>query len=125
MKLQGLIPVLSCQEIEPVLEFYQQAFRYIIINKTLSDNQLVWVHLKSDNTYLMLQKRQGEIPDQVTEKDKIMLYYYTDDIEAQYHFMVAKGIEVSPISVTDYKMKEFFLYDPAGNKLAVGQRMTD
>lgn len=121
MKFQGLIPVLRCEHIEQTLEFYQQALRYIIINKREADNGLEWVHLKSDNTFIMLTRQVNNKPDEITNKEKIMIYYYTDDVEAQKQYLQAKGFDSSPVIKTDFGMKEFFLKDPEGNTLAVGQ----
>ncbi|MCW9014946.1 MAG: hypothetical protein OQL06_14335 [Gammaproteobacteria bacterium] len=127
MKLHGLIPVLSCNHLQQTMEFYQQAFRYIVINKTESDAGLEWVHLKSDNTYIMLQQQADHTSanrnNSAEKKDNILLYYYTDDVEAQYQLMLARGMNPGDISLTEYGMKEFFLDDPEGNRLAVGQRM--
>lgn len=121
MKFQGLIPVLRCEHIEQTLNFYQQALRYIIINKREGDSGLEWVHLKSDNTFIMLTRQINDKPDEITKKEKIMIYYYTDDVEAQKQFLQAKGFDSSAIETTDFGMKEFFLDDPEGNTLAVGQ----
>lgn len=125
MKLQGLIPVIECARIEPLLDFYQQAFRYIVINRTEGSDGLEWAHLKSDDTCLMLRRRtEGEsVP--IASNDNILLYYYTDDIQAQYRYMKAKGFDVSPLKTTAYGMQEFFLTDPAGNRLGVGQKQPD
>ncbi len=121
MKFQGLIPVLRCEHIEQTLKFYQQALRYIIINKREGDSGLEWVHLKSDNTFIMLTRQINDKTDEITKKEKIMIYYYTDDVEAQKQFLQAKGFDSSPVITTDFGMKEFFLEDPEGNTLAVGQ----
>ena len=125
MKLQGLIPVIQCTEIEPLLAFYQQAFRYIVIDKTPGADGLDWVYLKSDDTYLMLRRTSAENLQRDNQPDNILLYYYTDDVEAQYRFMRARGFNVSPLSVTDYGMQEFSLSDPAGNRLVIGQKHGD
>jgi uncharacterized glyoxalase superfamily protein PhnB len=121
MQFKGFIPVIDCTEIEPLLNFYQQAFRYVIINKTETDQGLQWVHLKSDDTYLMLRKRTAQGSDECAT-DNILLYYYTDDVDAQYRFMQARGFKLSALSETPYGMKEFFLCDPEGNRLGVGER---
>ena len=123
MKFQGLIPVLRCEHIEQTLNFYQQALRYIIINKREGDNGLEWAHLKSDNTYIMLTRQINDKPDVITKTEKIMIYYYTDDVEAQKQFLQAKGFDSSAIVTTDFGMKEFFLEDPEGNTLTVGQTL--
>lgn len=123
MKFQGLIPVLRCEHIEKTLNFYQQALRYIIINKREGDSGLDWAHLKSDNTYIMLTRQINDKSDAITKKEKIMIYYYTDDVEAQKQFLQAKGFDSSAIVTTDFGMKEFFLEDPEGNTLTVGQTL--
>ena len=119
MKFEGLIPVIQCAHIEKTLEFYQQALRYIIINKTESDTGLQWAYIKSDNAYLMLQK-SSEKPSQ-TRSQSIVLHYFTSDITAQHQFMTAKGINVGQIEDTAYHVRQFFIEDPEGNKIAIGQ----
>ncbi len=81
------------------------------------------MHLKSDNSFLMLQKHSAENPEPVTNSDKLILYYYTDDIEDQYRFMKAKGIDLGAMRTTDYGMKEYYLTDPEGNRLCIGQKI--
>jgi len=124
MEFQGLIPVIQCDHIDETLNFYQQAFRYIIINKTITDEGLQWAHLKSDNTYLMLQKKTS-FCDGVNHKEltsgNIVLHYYTSDITAQHRFMTAKGIKVGEIENTPYHISQFYTQDPEGNVIAVGQ----
>lgn len=120
MKLNGVIPVIEVDNIERQLEFYQQAFRFIIINKRIGTQGMEWVHLKSDNTYLMLSQRS--ISSVATSlHHNITLYYYTDDVLSNHRYMKAKGIAVGEISATSYGMMEYQLLDPEGNQLAVGQ----
>ncbi|MDQ1363711.1 MAG: hypothetical protein QG652_1573, partial [Pseudomonadota bacterium] len=61
MNLKGVIPVIEVDNIERQLEFYQQAFRFIPVNKRIGSHGLEWVHLKSDNTYLMLLQRSHPV----------------------------------------------------------------
>lgn len=51
-----------------------------------------------------------------------MLHYYTSDILAQQRYMRANGIEVGEIETTPYDMKQFYVTDPEGNLLSIGQR---
>jgi len=119
MKFEGLIPVLQCLNIEKTLDFYQKALRYIIINKTETDTGLQWAYIKSDNTYLMLQKSPASLNQNHSEK--IILHYYTTDITAQHQFMAARGINVGQIEDTAYHIRQFYIEDPEGNKIAIGQ----
>lgn len=125
MQFEGLIPVLICQQIENTLAFYQRAFRYIIVQQSHdAQGRLHWVHLKSDNTTLMLQRRTDDLAAQ-TQAGNIMLHYYTSDILAQQRFIRANGIEVGKIDTTLYGMKQFYVIDPEGNLLSIGQRAED
>jgi len=119
MNFEGLIPVIQCSHIEKTLEFYQQALRYIVINKTKTDTGLQWAYIKSDNTYLMLQKNT-EMPSQA-HSSPVVLHYFTSDISAQHQFMTARGISVGQIEDTAYHVRQFFLVDPEGNKIAIGE----
>jgi len=119
MNFEGLIPVIQCACIEKTLEFYQQALRYIVISKTESDSGLQWAYIKSDNTYLMLQKNI-DISSQ-TDFKPIVLHYFTSDVSAQHQFMTARGINVGQIEDTEYHVRQFFIEDPEGNKIAIGQ----
>ncbi|MCW8934207.1 MAG: VOC family protein [Gammaproteobacteria bacterium] len=119
MNFEGLVPVIQCTYIEKTLEFYQQALRYIIISKTESDTGLQWAYIKSDNTYLMLQKNTETLPQ--THNKAIVLHYFTSDVSAQHQFMTARGINVGQIEDTAYHVRQFFIEDPEGNKIAIGQ----
>lgn len=121
MKFNGVIPVIEVDNMDRQLEFYQQVFRFIILNKRTGARGLEWVHLKSDDTYLMLQRRPAEKNTPVAPNPAIVLYYFTDDVQSCYRYMRAKGIEVGPLCATEYGMTEYFLRDPEGNRLAVGQ----
>jgi len=119
MNFEGLIPVIQCQHIEQTLEFYQQALRYIVISKTQTDAGLQWAYIKSDNTYLMLQKNSNS--REQSQSANIVLHFYTSDVSAQRQFMAAKGIKVGQLEDTAYYIRQFFVNDPEGNKIAIGQ----
>ncbi len=119
MNFEGLIPVIQCRHIEQTLAFYQQAFRYIIISKTETEAGLQWAYIKSDNTFLMLQKNTNL--NERSKSGNILLHYYTGDVSAQHQFMAAKGIKVGHLEDTAYHVRQFFVEDPEGNKIAIGQ----
>lgn len=120
MQFEGLVPVIQCRNIEKTLAFYQQALRYIIIRQTVTEEGLQWAYLKSDNTFLMLQKITKLDTNQPLSGN-IDLHYYTSDIVTQHQFMAARGIVVSTIETTPFKMKVFSVTDPEGNRITIGQ----
>ncbi len=122
MNFDGLIPVILCHHIEKTLAFYQNAFRYIIISKTETEKGLQWVHIKSDNTFLMLQKISEDI-DNHQSAGNFTLHYYTSDVTAQHNFMTARGIKTGELEDTAYHIRQFKVQDPEGNTLSIGQRI--
>lgn len=120
MQIKASVPVLSCHQLENTLAFYQQALNCIIVSQREGDAGLEWVHLKTGSIFLMLV-RQSESQLQSGSTDKNLFYYYTDDVEDYFRFIKARGFKPTALNTTEYGMKEFYLLDPEGNKLAIGQ----
>lgn len=120
MQIKASVPVLACHQLESTLAFYQQALNCIIVGQRTGDAGLEWVHLKTDNIFLMLV-RDPESQSPTRSTDKNLFYYYTDDVEGYYRFIKARGFKPTELHTTEYGMKEFFLVDPEGNRLAIGQ----
>lgn len=120
MAILSSIPVLNCQSIAATLDFYQQIFQFVIVNKRESKHQLHWVHIMHADTTIMLQ-RSGLDTNPVPNSN-ITLYFFVNNINELHHFIKAKNIKVSDLASTDYGMQEFGLMDPEGNLITVGQK---
>lgn len=124
MTILSGIPVLNCQNIETTLAFYQQLLQFVIVKKREVDNRLDWVHIMHGSTTLMLQAgtTRFETKEQLSKSiSPISLYFFVDNIDELHHLLRAKNIDVSDIELTHYRMKEFSLPDPEGNKIVIGQ----
>ena len=120
MRLLGSVPVLSCSNLEQSLNFYQQALQFVILNKREGEHGLEWLHLQSGDTQLMLEQN----PELQTEQQTTSrLYLYTDDVMAMHHYLQAKGFEPGSVIKTRF-MQEFDLFDPDGQRLTIGQRLS-
>jgi len=118
MKLTGFVPILKCNSVDISLGFYKDTLRFVEIKTRKSDAGLEWVYLKSDNTYLMLERCE-DVASKVPES--ISLYFYTDDIESFYQYMSAKNYEISPVEDTGFGLRQCTFYDPDGHKIQIGQ----
>ncbi len=114
--------MINCSDIERSLSFYQQALQFVVLNKRNRDEGLEWVYLQSGDTLLMLEAT--DTPDSSDANTFNRLYFYTDDVEGMRHLLHAKGFEVGPVSNTSY-MQEFDIVDPDGNRLTIGQRLSE
>ncbi len=122
MKLNSLVPVIQCEHLEETLEFYQQAFRYVPVQQQSKDGALKWVYLKSDSTFLMLQCTDKSGTNKAIS-DSIILHYYTNDITTLHQYIRARGYTTGSIQQTAYGMKQFYINDPEGNTISVGEQV--
>lgn len=133
MAILGGIPVLYCRSIVATLDFYQQMFQFVVVNKRELNGQLNWVHIMHADSTLMLQAgspksdfsrsvEQHADDNECLQKSGISLYFFINNINDLHHFIKAKNIKVSEIKVTDYQMQEFSLLDPEGNTITLGQK---
>ena len=130
MPILSSIPILTCNSILQTQDFYLQLLQFVVVNKREAEEQLQWVHLMHGDTALMLEKAELESkieskteskPVVADQASKISLYFFVDDIEALHHRVKLKHPAVSDIMLTDYRMKEFTMYDPEGNRVVIGQ----
>ena len=123
MAILGAIPVLHCQSIDKTLEFYQQLFQFVVVNKRELNGCLHWVHIMHGDTTLMLQSaEQQNSKAENSQKTNISLYFFINNINELHHFVKVKYKNISDITLTDYQMQEFSLVDPEGNAITVGQK---
>lgn len=145
MAILSGIPVLNCRNIEASLAFYQ-LLQFVIVKKREVESSLDWVHLMHGETTLMLQARAVQNDSELSidspnklsnshtakssgrslynsddAQSSISLYFFVDKIEELHHLLRAKNIAVTPLEISHYKMKEFYLTDPGGNKIVIGQ----
>ena len=121
MRLLGSVPVLSCSNLEQSLNFYQQALQFVILNKREGEHGMEWLHLQSGDTQLMLEQKPES---QTVNPTSSRLYFYTDDVMTMHHYLQAKGYEPGDVTKTKF-MQEFDLFDPDGQRLTIGQRLSD
>lgn len=126
MAILSGITVLNCQNIETSLIFYQQLFQFVVVKKREVNTKLDWVHIMHGSTTLMLQacSIQADPASDLSPArniSPISLYFFVDNIDEMHHLLRAKNTDVSEIELSHYKMKEFFLSDPDGNRIVIGQ----
>lgn len=110
-------PVLRVTQMNPSLKFYQDRLGFTVT--------FLW---QDPPTYAVLKRGGVSIHlslstdfDPAVHKGA-MVYVFVHHVEALYREFLEKGLEFrAPLSVQDYKMKDFDLADPDGNVLTFGQ----
>lgn len=120
MAILGGLPLLHCHQIETTLDFYQQCFQFVIVNMREQNGALDWAHIMHGDSSLMLQAAETDKP--LLPQNNLSLYFFVDNIDDLHHLILAKNYQTSVIKGTDYRMREFMVTDPEGNRVIVGQK---
>lgn len=118
MPLHTLRPMLEVQDMSTSLSFYENVLGFQVVDR-LDDR---WALLKKDGIALMLSERytQAKHPQPLFTGS---LYFYTDEVDAQWEAL-KESVEIAyPIESFDYGMREFAIYDPNGYLLQWGQEI--
>jgi len=112
-----VVPLLWVKNIEKSIRFYED-IGFKIAETWQPQNKIQWCRVEFHDAALMLQQiNDSEAKQQIGEDNGIQLYFITDDVDAVYHQIRARGIDVSPPKVEFYGMKQVFVLDPDGRTL--------
>ena len=122
-KLNDLIPILICEDVQKSIEFYCRVLDFEVADRMDDVGKTGWTSLRNGRVQLMLgsptylpepKKTDGKYPQAV-------YYFYPEDVVALRDSIIAKNGEVSELQVRFYGMKEFEMLDPDGHMLLFGQ----
>lgn len=112
-----VVPLLWVKSIEKSIRFYEE-IGFKIAETWQPQEKIQWCRVEFHDAALMLQQIiDSDAKQQIGEDNGIQLYFITDDVEAVYHQIRARGIDVSPPKIEFYGMKQVFVSDPDGRTL--------
>ena len=120
MKILSGIPVLQCRHLASTLAFYLDNLRFVIVNRRESEQGIQWVHIMHGETGLMLQQLQADTNDAQISAT-IELFFFVDDAMELCRFLKSRHIDIAGPVETDYRILQFSIQDPEGNRLTLGQ----
>lgn len=114
MKLNRLIPMLPVKSMPASVEFY----RMLGFSVEERNDSWRWAMLSFGDCRLMLDESINVHPD-ISRTS--VLYLYPEEIH-EYHEQVRRnGLDIPDLETTFYRMTEFRIDDPDGNRLWIGQ----
>jgi len=114
MRMERLIPMLPVGSMPRSVEFYQR-LGFTVESK---NDRWGWAMLKFDECRLMVDQSINPHPG-IPRLG--VLYLYPNDIFRYHENLREKGLTVPDLDETFYRMVEFRLNDPDGNRLWIGQ----
>jgi catechol 2,3-dioxygenase-like lactoylglutathione lyase family enzyme len=118
--------MLSVADLKRTMAFYCAGLGFRCVS-TFGEPDPVWCHLAHGDVDLMFNRpNPGEL-DAVTarSRDFQVFYFYPEDVAALHVNLLAKGMAVTDLRVTNYGMREFEFRDPDGNWLWFGEPTSD
>lgn len=125
MRLQNLIPMLMCRDVQVSIAFYTEALGFRVRDRMDDIGKSGWAMLEQGTVELMLAS-----PSYIPEGNRIdgrfpqaIYYFYPDNIVRLRDALVAAGHAPSELEDRFYGMREFELVDPSGHVLVFGQEI--
>jgi catechol 2,3-dioxygenase-like lactoylglutathione lyase family enzyme len=122
--IRGLCPLLQVFDMPTSVRFYRDILGFAIVeNATLrAQDEFGWCLLRfADGTEIMLNTAfdYGERPEalepaRITVHGDTCIYFGCPDVDAAYHQLRDKGLNIQPPKVAWYGMKQLYLKDPDG-----------
>jgi uncharacterized glyoxalase superfamily protein PhnB len=108
-----LNPTLRARDVQALAAWYRDALGFEI--------RLLW---QEPPTYAMVGRDaiRLAIAPRDAEFGPAAAYLHVEGVDDLYREFAGRGVTIHrPLEVTDYRMKDFDLYDPDGNRLCFGE----
>ena len=120
MKMNRLIPMLPVRSMPASVAFYQK----LGFEVERRNDDWGWAMLCLDDCRLMVDQSINAHAHPQAPRPSV-LYLYPEDIVAYHRQVQQNGLSVPELDVTFYGLTEFRIEDPDGNRLWIGQSMSD
>lgn len=124
IKTDGICTLLQVFDMNASIFFYCNVLGFELYQSAGPEEDKGWVWLKKGNIELMLNTAY-ETSDRPLQPDPSRVAVHSDtciyigclNIDQAYDYLLSKGIQLSPPTITHYGMKQMYLLDPDGYSL--------
>jgi uncharacterized glyoxalase superfamily protein PhnB len=112
--IRHLWPLLAVRDINRSVDFYQNKLGFSVAGRAEADGRLFWCRVERGGASIMLQQADDEDGPAESWGRGVTLYFVCDDADAMHAELVSLGVQVQPVSVAEYGMKQLFVPEPDG-----------
>ena len=113
--IRQLWPLLYVDDVNRSIDFYQNKLGFAVVGQAESDGQVFWCRLERGGASLMLQLADQTEDGPSNERGRgVALYFVCDDADLVRAEFAARGLDLAPVSVAEYGMKQLFVPEPNG-----------
>jgi glyoxylase I family protein len=124
VKIDGMTPLIQVFDMPRALAFYRDILGFEVVSDSGDGDSSSWIWLRLNGADLMLndQYEPGSVPsappaERTRWHGDTCLYFGCADPDAAYEYLRSKGIELDPLTVAPYGMKQLYVHDPDGYNL--------
>lgn len=124
MKLRNILPMLATGDMDATISFYSDVLGFELRDKFESGGNIWWCEMMRDDQAIMFTQHETDVTTVGAREgfQQTSINFYLDDgVEALHAELADKGVRVSDLRVTFYRIKEFDLRDPSGYTILIGQ----
>jgi glyoxylase I family protein len=119
IEIRGMSPLLSVFDMPTSLAFYRDVLGFKVVHDSGQKDNSGWVMLQAGDATFMLNTaydddERPEVPDAATfaAHHDTCLYFGCPDPDAVYEYLREKGVELEPLEIAYYGMKQLYVSDP-------------
>jgi glyoxylase I family protein len=124
--LHGVETLLQVFDMPRSVRFYRDVLGFEVVRQSQPGAEFGWCRLRLGDAALMLntaydvgERPAAPDPARISAHDDTGLYFACPDVDGAYAIVRAKGLDVPPPSVSQYRMKQLYLHDPDGYGLCL------
>jgi catechol 2,3-dioxygenase-like lactoylglutathione lyase family enzyme len=124
VKIDGMTPLIQVFDMPRALAFYRDILGFEVVSDSGDGDSSSWIWLRLNGADQMLndQYEPGSVPsappaERTRWHGDTCLYFGCADPDAAYEYLRSKGIELDPLTVAPYGMKQLYVHDPDGYNL--------
>lgn len=107
-------PLIAVEDIERSINFYERKLGFSIVGRAEADGRVYWCRLARGGASIMLQQADEEDGPVGSRGRGVALYFVCDDAERLHAELSSRGLQLPPVAVAAYGMKQLFVPEPDG-----------
>jgi uncharacterized glyoxalase superfamily protein PhnB len=112
--IRQLWPLLAVRDVHRSVDFYQNKLGFSVAGRAEDNGRLFWCRMERGGASIMLQQADDEDGPAESWGRGVTFYFVCDDADAMHAELVSLGVQLRPVSLADYGMKQLFVPEPDG-----------
>jgi glyoxylase I family protein len=117
--INGMAPLVQVYDMPTTIQFYRDVLGFSVVDAAPPGDEPDWVWMRWHGIDLMFntayeKEYRPAVPDQqrMAAHEDTSIYFGCKQIDELYAYLLSKGIEVAPPSITGYHFKALYVKDP-------------